>query len=154
MRQDHALRGPLPRRALPSAAPPPPRASCAALRQSRGFSPGARGANLAQPCRARALAAPAGAVVPCARQCRGWVRACTGRARARRAAVRLAGETPRGKGAHPSLPFLFQIHLYHVVGRHLPTEKDPSPKIYRMKVFAPNTVRASARAPRPAREDV
>ncbi|OBZ78349.1 hypothetical protein A0H81_02466 [Grifola frondosa] len=26
---------------------------------------------------------------------------------------------------------------YQVVGRHLPTESDPTPKIYRMRIFAP-----------------
>ena len=29
---------------------------------------------------------------------------------------------------------------YQVVGHHLPTETDPVPKIYRMRMFAPNEV--------------
>ncbi|KAF5318687.1 hypothetical protein D9619_010651 [Psilocybe cf. subviscida] len=34
---------------------------------------------------------------------------------------------------------------YQVVGRHLPTESDPTPKIYRMRIFAPNEVVAKSR---------
>lgn len=34
---------------------------------------------------------------------------------------------------------------YQVVGRHLPTESEPSPKIYRMRIFAPNEVVAKSR---------
>ena len=34
---------------------------------------------------------------------------------------------------------------YQVVGRHLPTEQDPNPKIYRMRIFAPNEVVAKSR---------
>ena len=34
---------------------------------------------------------------------------------------------------------------YQVVGRHLPTENDPNPKIYRMRIFAPNDVVAKSR---------
>jgi large subunit ribosomal protein L18Ae len=34
---------------------------------------------------------------------------------------------------------------YQVVGRHLPTEADPTPKIYRMRIFAPNEVVAKSR---------
>merc|ERR1712098_312545 len=30
----------------------------------------------------------------------------------------------------------FKYHQYQVVGRHLPTESDPSPSLYRMKVWA------------------
>lgn len=42
------------------------------------------------------------------------------------------------------------MHLYHVVGRHLPVTKkdgtvDNKQKIYRMKVFAENVVRATHR---------
>ena len=36
-------------------------------------------------------------------------------------------------------------HQYEVVGRHKPTEKDPQPSLYRMKIFAPNTVIARSR---------
>ncbi|KAF8873777.1 ribosomal L18ae/LX protein domain-containing protein [Infundibulicybe gibba] len=34
---------------------------------------------------------------------------------------------------------------YQIVGRHLPTESDPTPKIYRMRIFAPNEVVAKSR---------
>ena len=38
-----------------------------------------------------------------------------------------------------------QIHFYQVVGRRLPTETDPEPEIYRMRLFAPNPVTAKSR---------
>ena len=34
---------------------------------------------------------------------------------------------------------------YQVVGRHLPSEHEPTPKIYRMRIFAPNEVVAKSR---------
>ncbi|EIM87642.1 60S ribosomal protein L20 [Stereum hirsutum FP-91666 SS1] len=34
---------------------------------------------------------------------------------------------------------------YQVVGRHLPTESEPTPKIYRMRIFAVNDVVAKSR---------
>lgn len=34
---------------------------------------------------------------------------------------------------------------YQVIGRHLPTETSPVPKLYRMRIFAPNTVVAKSR---------
>ncbi|TFL00765.1 60S ribosomal protein L18A [Pterulicium gracile] len=37
------------------------------------------------------------------------------------------------------------LQEYQVVGRHLPTENDPNPKIYRMRIFAPNEVVAKSR---------
>ena len=37
------------------------------------------------------------------------------------------------------------FHEYQVVGRHLPTENEPVPKIYRMRIFAPNEVVAKSR---------
>ncbi|TFK34000.1 ribosomal L18ae/LX protein domain-containing protein [Crucibulum laeve] len=37
------------------------------------------------------------------------------------------------------------LQEYQVVGRHLPTEAEPSPKIYRMRIFAPNEVVAKSR---------
>lgn len=37
------------------------------------------------------------------------------------------------------------LHEYQVVGRHLPTASDPTPKIYRMRIFAPNEVVAKSR---------
>ncbi|MCI18290.1 60S ribosomal protein L18a-like, partial [Trifolium medium] len=35
----------------------------------------------------------------------------------------------------------FRFHQYQVVGRGLPTESDPHPKIFRMKLWATNEVR-------------
>ncbi|KAK4692748.1 large subunit ribosomal protein L18Ae, partial [Lecanoromycetidae sp. Uapishka_2] len=32
-----------------------------------------------------------------------------------------------------------------VIGRHLPTDTNPTPKLYRMRIFAPNTVVAKSR---------
>ena len=37
------------------------------------------------------------------------------------------------------------VSEYQVVGRHLPTEADPTPKIYRMRIFALNEVVAKSR---------
>ena len=37
------------------------------------------------------------------------------------------------------------ISEYQVVGRHLPTDADPNPKIYRMRIFALNEVVAKSR---------
>lgn len=34
---------------------------------------------------------------------------------------------------------------YMVIGRHLPTEKEPSPKLYRMRIFAVNKSVAESR---------
>lgn len=38
-----------------------------------------------------------------------------------------------------------RLNEYQVIGRHLPTEANPTPKLYRMRVFAPNTVVAKSR---------
>jgi large subunit ribosomal protein L18Ae len=38
-----------------------------------------------------------------------------------------------------------RLSEYQVVGRRLPTEKDPEPKLYRMRLFAPNHVVAKSR---------
>ena len=38
-----------------------------------------------------------------------------------------------------------KIHYYQVVGRRLPTETDPKPEIYRMRLFAPNPMTAKSR---------
>ncbi|TDL24535.1 60S ribosomal protein L18A [Rickenella mellea] len=37
------------------------------------------------------------------------------------------------------------LQEYQVVGRHLPTATDPMPKLYRMRIFAPNDVVAKSR---------
>ncbi|KAI8615387.1 ribosomal L18ae/LX protein domain-containing protein [Chytriomyces sp. MP71] len=38
-----------------------------------------------------------------------------------------------------------RLHEYQVVGRKLPTEKEATPKLYRMRLFAPNEVVAKSR---------
>ncbi|KAI0702031.1 ribosomal L18ae/LX protein domain-containing protein [Cerioporus squamosus] len=40
---------------------------------------------------------------------------------------------------------LMSFNEYQVVGRHLPSEHEPTPKIYRMRIFAPNEVVAKSR---------
>lgn len=41
--------------------------------------------------------------------------------------------------------FLGRLNEYQVIGRHLPTDTNPTPKLYRMRIFAPNTVVAKSR---------
>ena len=45
------------------------------------------------------------------------------------------------------VPLLLQMALkeYQVVGRHLPSDAQPTPKLYRMRIFAPNEVVAKSR---------
>lgn len=38
-----------------------------------------------------------------------------------------------------------RLHEYQVIGRHLPTEATPTPRLYRMRIFAPNPVVAKSR---------
>lgn len=38
-----------------------------------------------------------------------------------------------------------RLKEYQVIGRHLPTETNPTPKLYRMRIFATNTVVAKSR---------
>lgn len=38
-----------------------------------------------------------------------------------------------------------RLHEYQVIGRRLPTESVPEPKLYRMRIFAPNDVVAKSR---------
>jgi large subunit ribosomal protein L18Ae len=40
---------------------------------------------------------------------------------------------------------IFKFHQYQVVGRHLPTEAEPTPTVYRMKVWAMDAVRAKSK---------
>ena len=40
---------------------------------------------------------------------------------------------------------LGRLTEYQVVGRHLPSEANPAPKLYRMRIFAPNDVVAKSR---------
>lgn len=39
----------------------------------------------------------------------------------------------------------YKFHQYQVVGRHLPTEADPEPTLYRMKLWATDEVRAKSK---------
>ncbi|KAI9756576.1 MAG: 60S ribosomal protein L20 [Lichina confinis] len=38
-----------------------------------------------------------------------------------------------------------RLQEYQVIGRHLPTDANPTPKLYRMRIFAPNDVVAKSR---------
>lgn len=40
---------------------------------------------------------------------------------------------------------LYKYHQYQVVGRHLPTEKDANPPVFRMKLWAEDSVRAKSK---------
>jgi len=40
---------------------------------------------------------------------------------------------------------LFKFHQYQVVGRHLPSEKEENPTIYRMKLWAEDAIRAKSK---------
>ena len=42
-------------------------------------------------------------------------------------------------------PQIGRLQEYQVIGRHLPTEANPTPKLYRMRIFAPNDVVAKSR---------
>ena len=42
-------------------------------------------------------------------------------------------------------PSTGRLTEYQVIGRHLPSEANPAPKLYRMRIFAPNTVVAKSR---------
>jgi len=43
------------------------------------------------------------------------------------------------------LPLFLQLREYKVVGRLLPSAKNPTPPLYRMRIFAPNHVVAKSR---------
>ncbi|KAJ1886881.1 60S ribosomal protein L20B, partial [Kickxella alabastrina] len=38
-----------------------------------------------------------------------------------------------------------RLHEYQVIGRRLPSEQEPTPKLFRMRIFAPNVVVAKSR---------
>jgi large subunit ribosomal protein L18Ae len=44
-----------------------------------------------------------------------------------------------------STPNVHNIHQFLVVGRAIPTEKDKNPKIYKMRIFAVDAVRAKSK---------
>ncbi|KAJ9523027.1 hypothetical protein QJQ45_023805 [Haematococcus lacustris] len=54
-------------------------------------------------------------------------------------------EGPRLPCMQTSLQGLFKFHQYQVTGRHLPTENEPNPTVYRMKVWASDAVRAKSK---------
>lgn len=41
--------------------------------------------------------------------------------------------------------FIFQLKEYEVIGRKLPTEKEPSTPLYKMRIFAPDNIVAKSR---------
>lgn len=45
----------------------------------------------------------------------------------------------------PTVLKMTRLTEYMVIGRHLPTEKEPSPKLYRMRIFAVNKSVAESR---------
>lgn len=44
-----------------------------------------------------------------------------------------------------NMPFTGRLQEYEVIGRHLPTEANPTPSMYRMTIFAPNVTVAKSR---------
>jgi large subunit ribosomal protein L18Ae len=44
-----------------------------------------------------------------------------------------------------NLMFTGRLQEYEVIGRHLPTEANPTPAMYRMTIFAPNETVAKSR---------
>ena len=40
---------------------------------------------------------------------------------------------------------LSQYHQYHIVGRHVPTEADPNPQVFRMKLWSLDDTRAKSK---------
>jgi large subunit ribosomal protein L18Ae len=43
------------------------------------------------------------------------------------------------------MKMLGRLQEYQVIGRHLPSEANPTPKLYRMRIFAVNDVVAKSR---------
>lgn len=46
---------------------------------------------------------------------------------------------------HTNMGIAGRLQEYEVIGRHLPTEATPTPAMYRMTIFAPNTTVAKSR---------
>ena len=40
---------------------------------------------------------------------------------------------------------IFQVKEYEIIGRGLPSEKNPSPPLYKMRIFAPDEVVAKSK---------
>ena len=63
-----------------------------------------------------------------------------------RGAQELGKETTRTvENLKTDIPLAGRFQEYQVIGRHLPTEANPTPKLYRMRVFATNDVVAKSR---------
>merc|ERR1711988_1609826 len=52
-----------------------------------------------------------------------------------------------GSSAHSDIQSMvkYDYHQYEVIGRHVPTERDPAPKAYRIKLFTKNETQAKSR---------
>ncbi|KAF2483479.1 ribosomal L18ae/LX protein domain-containing protein [Neohortaea acidophila] len=50
-----------------------------------------------------------------------------------------------GTQANQTFPPTGRLQEYQVIGRHLPSDANPTPKLYRMRIFAPNDVVAKSR---------
>merc|ERR1711908_238766 len=48
-------------------------------------------------------------------------------------------------GEHSSAVTMPEFRQYEVIGRHVPTERDPQPKAYRIKLFTKNETQAKSR---------
>ncbi len=42
-------------------------------------------------------------------------------------------------------PKIHNVHQFLIVGRHHPTEKNPSPKVFKMRIFASDSIRAKSK---------
>merc|ERR1711879_929446 len=49
------------------------------------------------------------------------------------------------QGTNHSTITMARFQEYQIIGRHLPSEANPTPKLYRMRIFAPNEVVAKSR---------
>jgi Ribosomal proteins 50S-L18Ae/60S-L20/60S-L18A len=58
---------------------------------------------------------------------------------------RLAEDSLQDESPGLTCAWTGRLTEYQVIGRHLPTETNPTPKLYRMRIFAPNSVVAKSR---------
>jgi hypothetical protein len=59
--------------------------------------------------------------------------------------VQVQVRAPSAEGHFNQQQTMSRLHEYQVIGRKLPTDTDASPKLYRMRIFAPNTQVAKSR---------
>jgi|TARA_B110000977_G_scaffold101509_1_gene133000 hypothetical protein len=52
---------------------------------------------------------------------------------------------PGNRSLTPPSPSPKQYHQYHIVGRHVPTDAQPEPQIYRMKLWSLDDTRAKSK---------